>query len=319
MKNLKSIVFFGTYDLAVPALETLAGLELTPRLIVTHPRPASLGADGETAAHPVREWAEERGIDLVRSRRALEEGLRERIGGLGADLLLVVDYGRPLPAELLEAASCRAIEVQPSLLPNLRGAHALRGALSSGLSKTGVTVIEVNEEPWAGPILLQEELEVGGSETYAELLPRARELVCQLLTKALKSLDRSKGKPRSKPQKTSKTTASAPHIGGRHHKAPWSLEAKQVYDRLRAYTPPGLKAYFKYRPVEILSGMPMEWVEAPYGASGTYLGMRQGKLAVLCGDRTIFGISRLRRPGADPQGAADFAYAEQLDVGDRFA
>ncbi len=319
MKNIQSLVFFGTHELAVPALELLAELELAPRLVVTHPQAGYSRSPETPQPHPVRDWARENGVDLVRSRRAAEPELHERIAALEPDLLLVVDYGRSLPAELLEAVACGTVEVHPSLLPNLRGAHALRAALSGGMRKTGVSVIEVNEEPWGGPVLLHEELVVGNRETFGDLLPRARELTCSLLTKALRKLDRGKGKPKGKPQKETGKIAQAPHIGGRHRKAPWSRKAVRVYDRLRAYSPAGLKAYIRYRPIEILSGMPMEWVEAPYGSSGTYLGMRQGKLAVLCGQSTIFGISRLRWPDGEVQGAGDFAFTEKLEVGDRFA
>ncbi len=319
VENIKSLVFFGTHELAAPALGLLDELDLTPRLVVTHPRAGYARSPDEPLPHPVLDWARENGIDLARSRRAVEPALHERIAALEPDLLLVVDYGQSLPAELLEAVACRAVEVHPSMLPHLRGAHALRGALSAGMAKSGVTVIEVNEEPWGGPILLQEEMAIGDRDNFGDLLPRAQELSCRLLSQALRKLDRAKGKPRSKPQKETGKQTPAPHIGGRHRKAPWSMKAVRIYDRLRAYSPAGLKGYFHYRPIEILSGMPMEWVEAPYGSSGTYLGMRQGKLAVLCGEGTIFGIGRLRWPDGEIQGAGEFAFAEKLSVGDRFA
>ncbi len=318
MKKIHSIVFFGTHELAVPALEMLTELELTPRLVVTHPRAGYSRGDDDSPNHPVVDWARDHGADLVRSRRAVESELQERIAGLKPDLMVVVDYGESLPLEMLEAVTCSTIEVHPSMLPHLRGAHALRASLSAGMKSSGVTVIEVNEEPWGGPVLLQEVMEIGERDTFDELLPRAQELSCQLLSQALRKFDRSKNAPRGKPQKDNAKSAPAPNIGGRHRKAPWSLKAKDVYDRLRAYSPSGLKAYMRYRPVEILSGMPMTWVEAPYGSSGTYLGMRQGKLAVLCGESTIFGIGRLRWPDGEIQAASEFAFAERLEVGDRF-
>ncbi len=319
MKKIKSVVFFGTHELAVPALEALAELALTPRLVVTHPRSGYARGDGASASHPVVDWAQGHSVDLVSSRRAAEPELRERIAGLEPDLMVVVDYGRPLPVELLEAVSCGAIEVHPSLLPHLRGAHAVRASLAAGLKTSGVSVIEVNEHPWAGPVLLSEAMDIGPKENFEELLPRAEELCCKLLGEALRKFDRAKNKPKGKPQKETSSLVPAPHISDRHRKAPWSLKAEGVYNRLRAYYPSGLKAYFSYRPIEIMSGMPMGWVEAPWGSSGTYLGMRQGKLAVICGESTIFGISRLRWSNGEIQGATDFAFTEKLDVGDRFA
>ncbi len=315
VKNLQSVVFFGTHELAVPALETLSGLDIVPKLVVTRPRAGLREVDN--SLHPVRDWAREAEIKAVRSRQALEPELHERIAGLEPDLLVVVDYGRPLPPELLDVAARGAIEVHPSLLPKLRGAHALRAALAAGDSKTGVSVFQAVEEPWGGPILFQEELEIDGHDSFGKLLPKAQEVAVELLAQALKKVDRGKGKPKGKPQKDDNAT-HVPRIGGRHRKAPWSMEAKYVHARLRAYTPPGLMAYYSYRPIEILSGTSMEWVEAPYGTSGTYLGMRQGKLAVLCGGSTVFGIERLRRPDGEAQGASAFARSEELRVGDRF-
>ncbi len=319
VNKLKTIVFYGTHDVATPALDTLAELGIPPRLIVTRPD-ATVAADGEEPGpHPVLDWGEEHGVKVVRSRRADEPELLEEIAGLKPDLTVVCDYGRPISSEMLPSETPYAIEVQPSLLPDLRGPHALRGALAAGLKKTGVTVIEVGDEAWYGPVLFQEELELDERETFGELLPRAQELGQQLLQKALQKIDRSKKNPRGKPQKDPKNVVPAPPIDSRHRKAPWSMEANAVYNRLRAYSPPSLRAFFRYRPIEILSGMPMEWVQAPYGVTGTYLGTRQGKLAVLCGDSTVFGISRLRWPGEEARGASDFAFQEKLDVGDLFA
>lgn len=319
MNKLEKIVFFGTHELATPALDKLAELGVPPRLIVTRPEAGLPTDDEEPGPHPVRDWGTEHGVQVVRSRRAAEPKLWEEIAGLAPDLLVVCDYGRPISSDMLPSSSPYAIEVQPSLLPDLRGPHAVRGALAAGLKKTGVTVIEVGEEAWYGGVLLQEELEIEERETFGVLLPRVRDLGTKLLEKALSKIDKSKKNPRGKPQKEPKNIVLAPQVGRRHRKAPWSMEAANVYNRLRAYSPPSLRAFFRYRPIEILSGMPMEWVQAPYGVTGTYLGTRQGKLAVLCGDSTVFGISRLRWPGEKAMGASDFAFKEKVDVGDQFA
>ena len=318
MKKIRKIVFFGSHELAVPALGLLTELELTPQLVVSHPRAGYARAD-DSPPHPVVDWVGDHGVDHVLSPRAMEPDLWERIAGLEPDLMIVVDYGEPLPPGLLEAVPCGAIEVHPSMLPHLRGGHALRASISAGVKNSGVTVFDVNDEPWGGPILFQGELEIGERETFDQVLPRAQEVSCKLLSQALRKFDRSKNRPKGKPQKESPKSLDAPIIGGRHRKAPWSMKAADVYNRLRAYSATGLKAYMRYRPVEIVSGMPMTWVEVPYGSSGTYLGMRQGKLAVICGESTIFGIGRLRWPDGEVQSASEFAYAEKLGVGDRFA
>jgi len=319
VKRIQTVVFLGSHELAVPALASLAELGVTPRLVVTHPRAGFVPGDFESPPRPVIDWCRDHGVDFKRSRRALEPELWERIAGLKPDLIVVVDYGRPLPGGLLEAVECSAIEVHPSLLPDLRGAHALRSAVAAGKTRSGVTVFLPNEEPWGGPVLLQEAFEIDRQETFDDLLPRVSELCCKLLVQAVRKVDRSVKPPRGKPQKKTRTATPSPRVGGRHQKAPWSLESERVANRLRAYSPHGLRAYVQYRPIEILDGLVMDWVAAPRGSSGTYLGLRLGKLAVLCGDTTVFGISRLRWLGEEEQGASQFAQAAGLDIGARFA
>jgi methionyl-tRNA formyltransferase len=55
------------------------------------------------------------------------------------------------------------------------------------------------------------------------------------------------------------------------------------------------------------------------GATGTFLGLRQGRIAVLSGEGTIFGLEELQRPGKKVLRASDFANGERLRVGERFA
>jgi methionyl-tRNA formyltransferase len=76
---------------------------------------------------------------------------------------------------------------------------------------------------------------------------------------------------------------------------------------------------FRGKPVKIVWGVPMTWENAPIGVTGTYLGLRQGRIAILCGNNTIFGIEELQRPGKTKVRSSDFANGERLRVGDTFA
>lgn len=89
---------------------------------------------------------------------------------------------------------------------------------------------------------------------------------------------------------------------------------------MRAADPwPGTHALFRHREVKILRATLIDWEQAPFGSVGTYLGLRQGRLSVLCGSNTILGIEQLQRPGKTPVRPSEFANGERLRVGDRFA
>jgi methionyl-tRNA formyltransferase len=89
---------------------------------------------------------------------------------------------------------------------------------------------------------------------------------------------------------------------------------------VRAFDPwPGVTSHFRNRPVKVVWGVPMDWEDAPIGATGTFLGLRQGRIAVLAGEGTIFGLEELQRPGKKVLRASDFANGERMRVGERFA
>ena len=320
MKHLKKVVFFGTHATAVASLGALEELDLIPELIVTRPQAGVSPLEGfeETEeSHPVIDWAREHDVPRVRSRRATEESLRERIAEIAPDLLIVSDFGRPLPMELVAMAERGALGIHPSTLPKYRGEHALRASIADGYNRIGSTAYLVDEDPWAGDIVVQEEDSLGKKETYRLVLPRVLKLTQDVTMQAVKKMDRKKGKPKGRRQ-NHKIATHAPKMGKRFRKVPWSMDADGVFNRMRAFTPGGLHCHCNRRPVRIWSGIQLGWEKYTSGEIGTYLGMRQGKLAVLCGDDTVFGIVKLQRPGHDPESASSFAQREMMRVGDRF-
>ncbi len=72
------------------------------------------------------------------------------------------------------------------------------------------------------------------------------------------------------------------------------------------------------RQVGIVWGEPMELSNAPYGESGTYIGIRSGRLAVLCANNTAFGIQRLRWQDGSAVSPGELVRELGLDVGRTF-
>jgi methionyl-tRNA formyltransferase len=105
----------------------------------------------------------------------------------------------------------------------------------------------------------------------------------------------------------------------------WTLAARGIADRLRAFTPwPGLSAELRGEPVKLVRVEVLQEPAAEPSAAvpGTILGIfggRDGRLAVACGEGTVLGISELQRPGRKPLRASDFANGERLRGGESFA
>lgn len=315
-RKLERVVFFGTPEFALPSLVALVEAGYRPLRVVSQPaRPAGRGQ--EVKEPPVAAWAREHGLDVAQPERVSEPEFLAGMADLAPDLAVVVAFGQIFPPELLSLPRHGAINLHASLLPKYRGASPIQAAVAEGEKKTGVTTMLMEEELDAGPILLQEEIDIGPLEDAGHLSERLARLGAELLVETLRQLEAGQLKPRK--QRDEQATY-AHRLLRRNGKANWALEATDFFNHLRAVTPwPGLTAHLRGRPVKIVWGVPVDWEEAPVGSVGTYVGMRQGRLAVLCGGGTLFGLERLQRPGKAAVSAADFANGERLRVGERFA
>lgn len=313
---LDKIVFFGTPEFAVPTLAALVEAGLAPLRVVTQPaRPAGRGQ--EPAEPPVAIWAREHGLEVLQPERVSDPEFLQAMKALAPGVAVVVAFGQIFPDELLAIPRRGCVNLHASLLPKYRGAAPIQAAIAEGEKKTGVTAMQMEAELDAGPILVQEETEIRPLETAGQLTARLAELGAGVMVETLLQLQA--GKLKAKKQREEQATYAS-RLTKRDGKANWALAAGDLYNRLRALTPwPGLTAHLRGRQVKLVWGVPVDWEEVPVGSVGTYVGMRQGRLAILCGSNTLIGLERLQRPGKAAVSAADFANGERLRVGERFA
>ncbi|REJ74795.1 MAG: hypothetical protein DWQ36_14140 [Acidobacteria bacterium] len=309
-----TMVLFGEGDLATACLEHLSetgSFELP--LLVTVPTSADRSYAGTKGLHAM---AKRCGVDKVLFKRSAAAEVTERIEALEPTLIVFTDFYRSQANELFpERDNC--FRLHCSLLPKLRGADPLRRALDNGDKVLGATLIECVEEPYEGPILGRAEVETDGEEKYGFICDEVHQAAAELLEEVGAKLAAGKRVKRS-PQ-SDKGVTLAGRMTEQHRKVPWVRGAAQVYNRLRAFAPhPGLVTLVQRRQAVIEGGTPMTWETAPFGLPGTFLGVRQGRIAVLCGENSVFGISRLGWEGEEAMGAAEFVSKERLSMGTRF-
>jgi phosphoribosylglycinamide formyltransferase 1 len=70
-------------------------------------------------------------------------------------LVVLAGFMRILTPYLIRAMKGRMVNVHPSLLPEFKGAHAIKDAFDAGVKKTGVTVHWVTPQLDSGPIILK--------------------------------------------------------------------------------------------------------------------------------------------------------------------
>ena len=104
------------------------------------------------------------------------------------DLVVLAGFMRVLPANFVNALKGKLINIHPSLLPEFKGAHAVRDALAAGATKTGVTIHYVDEGVDTGEIIIQSEVAIEPNDTEAVLHDRIKSLEHQLLASTIEQL-----------------------------------------------------------------------------------------------------------------------------------
>jgi len=178
-------VFLGSGAFAVPILHALARHALVDLVGVVTAPPRPAGRRQELVRTPVHEAADALGAGPIQTPARLRspEGILD-VQGLDPDLLVLADYGRIVPPELLEPRH-GALNLHPSLLPRHRGATPIPATILAGDAVTGVTLMRMDAGLDTGPIIAQSRWALDGDETTPELESALAEEAAELLAGSL--------------------------------------------------------------------------------------------------------------------------------------
>ena len=126
------------------------------------------------------------------TREAWADALLANIKHFDPDLVVLAGFMKILPPNFVAALSPNLINTHPSLLPEFKGAHAVRDALAAGATRTGVTIHVVDEGVDTGPHLAQAEVQIHPGETEAELHERIKVVERELLVDVVKQFAEAK-------------------------------------------------------------------------------------------------------------------------------
>lgn len=313
MPSMAPLVFFGTPELAIPTLAALVEAGRAPLRVVTQPaRPVDRGQRPQEP--PVARWAHAHGLTVLQPARVRSPEFLAELRPLGLAVAVVVAFGQIFPTELLHLPTHGCFNLHASLLPRHRGAAPIQAAIAAGDTRTGVTIMQMEEGLDSGPVLLQEETPIGPEETAGDLGRRLAVLGARLMLDALDRRERGALAPQ--PQDAALATY-APRLTRASGRVDWSRPAIDLANQLRAFTPwPGLTAELRGEPVKLLRATPLP--AEPPAPTGAFLRLTPAGLAVACGGGTALALAELQRPGRRAQRGADFANGERLRPGDRF-
>src|SRR5262250_806378 len=249
-----NLVFCGTPQFAVPTLEKLANAGFNIRLVLTQPdRPKGRGL--ELVASPVKQSAEKLGLPVHQPEKIkTNEELRTQLESLAADAIVVVGYGRIIPAWMLEMPKYGNINLHASLLPKYRGAAPIQWAIASGEKTTGVTTMRIDEGLDTGDILLQRELGIFDDDTSETLAPKLAAIGAELMVTTLRGLQSEAITARPQDNEQARL---APILKKEDGRIDFGRTAQEIYNRVRGFQPwPGAFTTFRGRMLNITAAKP---------------------------------------------------------------
>jgi methionyl-tRNA formyltransferase len=300
------VVFFGTPDFAVPSLDSLVAAGHQLLTVVAQPdRPKGRGQ--QLAAPPTVVRARELGIP-VRQPKAVRSGpfFEWFTQAAGADVAVVVAYGRILPRAILEAPRFGCINVHGSLLPHYRGAAPIQRALLAGDQETGVCTMQMSEGLDEGDVLLCRRTPIGEMETGPELWARLAQIGAEALVETLAGIE---SLPRI-PQDHARATF-APPLTKADGLIDWSRPARAIHAQIRGVDPwPGAFSSLRGEVLKIWRARP---VEAPSGEPGTLIEVGR-RLVVATGDGAL-ELLEVQLAGKSRRSGAELCNGARLSPG----
>ena len=303
------VLFWGTPDFAVTPLAALLGEGLDIIGVVTQPDRPQGRSRSSVVASPVKALALREEIPVLQPTRARDQEFIEEIRKLEPDISVVVAYGQILAKEVIDLPKHGTLNIHASLLPALRGAAPIQGAILAGFAETGISIMQMVPALDAGPVLHQVSTPIGPDETYGELAMRLSELGALAIVQALALMSAGAATPR---EQNPTLVTLAPKITRDSARIDWTRDAVQVARGIRAYDPrpaafttAGGAEIKLFHPSlgEGLSGNPGQVLEAG------------NELVVACGDGAV-RISEIQPAGRRRMAAGDWTRGRAVATGD---
>ena len=299
------IIFFGTPAFAIPSLVALLQSEEEVIAVVTQPDKKK-GRGRVSSPSPVKELAIDRGIKILQPVNIKDPLFLNGLSKIMPEIIVVVAYGKILPAQILRLPSHGCINVHASLLPKYRGAAPIQWAIINGEKKTGITTMLMDEGLDTGNILLQEETEISSDDNAETLGNKLAEIGASLLIRTIKGIRSGYIKPI--PQKG--TPGYAPPLKKEDGRLNWSKTATEIFNFVHGMYPwPCAYCYLNKERIRITRVKILEGSGIPRRVEKT------GEELIVGTGEGLISIIELQPEGKIPMSAKAFLQGRRLKEG----
>lgn len=311
------LVFAGTPETAVPAIEAVLGSNHELVAVITRPDAPS-GRGRSLVASPVAGVAAARGIELLQPTSPRDPAFLDRLAELAPDCCPVVAYGALVPPAALEIPVHGWVNLHFSLLPAWRGAAPVQHAILHGDDVTGATTFRLEAGLDTGPVYGVLTESIRPTDTAGDLLGRLAVSGADLLMATLDGL--AGGSLRAEPQPLAGVSL-APKLTVDDARVDWAAPALAVDRLVRACTPaPGAWTTLRGERVK-LGPVRLDTTTSP-GPDAVMLGpgvvgVERAVVRVGTGGGAVL-LGEVQPQGRRLMPAADWARGLRLVSGERF-
>ncbi|MEH6456907.1 MAG: methionyl-tRNA formyltransferase [Cocleimonas sp.] len=303
MKPLK-IIYAGTPDFAVPALEALVESQHEVVAVYTQPdRPAGRGRKVQFG--PIKQVAVDEGIEVQQPISFKDEDAEKILADYQCDVMVVAAYGLILPQHILELPKYGCLNIHGSLLPRWRGAAPIHRAIQSGDTETGVTIMQMATGLDTGDMLLKIACPITAEDTSQTIHDRLAADGADALLTVLKSINHLQPEIQNEDQ-----TCYAQKLNKAEAEIDWNLSAIEIDRKIRAFNPwPVAFTLYDGKPLRIFLSKLLD--KHTNASAGTVITETVDGIEIATGDG-VLAFSRLQLPGKKAMDVRDFLNGRSL-------
>lgn len=300
------IIFAGTPDFAVPALQMLINSEHEVCAVYTQPdRPAGRGR--KLTPSPIKKLALAADIPVLQPETLKTEEDLKQLSSFNADLMIVVAYGLILPQSILDTPRLGCLNIHGSLLPRWRGAAPIHRAVMAGDDKTGVTIMQVVKKLDAGDMLHKEECVIESTNSSSDLHDKLANLGAIGLQKVLSQIEA--GTLVAEKQDESLVTYAEKLEKG-EAQLDWNLSALELDRKIRGLNSwPVAQTLFQGKVLRVWKAKLVD--EEAHAIAGTVT--LQGKRMSVATGKGVLDLLEVQLPGGKRMEIHAFLNAHQVD------
>ena len=298
----KKIVFMGTSNFSVPILKSLYQNGYPIVTIYTQPPQKSMRGQ-KVNKSPIQKMAENLCIKC-RTPDSLKENNEEYnfLKLLNPDLVIVVAYGQLIPKNYLSLSKHGFINIHASLLPKWRGAAPIQRSIMNLDKETGVSIMKIVEKLDAGPVMMQEKINVTSEMNAEDLSNKLSDLSSKLILECIDEIEG--GKAKFIDQDEQKATY-AKKINKEEGKINWDNSAENILAQINSLLPnPGAWFSFMGERYKILKAS----ISEAEGEKGKVI---DNNLTIACKSKSI-KVNEIQRQGKNKQSTSEFLLGSKI-------